>query len=191
MSARRWRRLLIMLVVAAVTAGVNAARSTAAPARPNPRPKVERTSKARRDSTPTHCTITKLADGDSFTCVGGFQVRMLLIDAPEGAQRPWGDQARDHLRGLLPKDSVVRLEFDSTTTDRFGRYLAYVWAGDVMLSERMAEDGYVVVLSYENVRYLDRITRAVERAQKEKRGLWGAWGFRCLPRDFRAKRCGA
>lgn len=136
------------------------------------------------------CVVEQLADGDSFTCIDGRRVRLLLIDAPELAQDPWGRMARAQLERLAGPGTVLRLELDRSPTDRFGRTLAYAHAGNVMLNEWMVTNGWAVVLAYENVRYLDRLSRAESAARAAKKGFWQAWAFRCRPRDYRAHRCG-
>ena len=136
------------------------------------------------------CVVKKLADGDSFTCADGRKVRLLLIDAPELAQSPWGRMAKAQMERLAGPGTVLRLELDRNPTDRYGRTLAYAYAGTVMLNEWMVANGWAVVLSYENVRYLDRFNRAEAAARTAKKGFWQAWAFRCQPKDYRAHRCG-
>lgn len=136
------------------------------------------------------CIVAKLADGDSFTCTDGRQVRLLLIDTPELAQTPWGQMARRQLESLVRPGTKVRLELDRTAVDRYRRTLAYVWVDTVMVNETMVANGWAVVLAYENVRHLERLQRAERTAREAKRGFWQAWAFRCRPVDFRARRCG-
>lgn len=142
----------------------------------------------RRDIT---CVVARLADGDSFTCADGRQVRLLLTDAPEMAQAPWGEMAKRQLSMLMRPGTTVRLELDRTPADRYGRTLAYAWADSLMVNEAMVSRGWGVVLAYENVRHLERMKRAERTAREAKRGFWQAWAFRCRPVDFRARRCGA
>ncbi|MHB1096017.1 MAG: thermonuclease family protein [Gemmatimonadaceae bacterium] len=137
------------------------------------------------------CVVAKLADGDSFTCADGRKVRLLLIDAPELAQAPWGQMAKRQLETLARPGSTLRLELDRTPADRYGRTLAYAWADTVMVNEAMVAKGWAVVLAYENVRHLERLQRAERTARAAKRGFWQAWAFRCRPVDFRARRCRA
>jgi micrococcal nuclease len=136
------------------------------------------------------CVVQKLADGDSFTCADGRKVRLLLIDAPELAQSPWGRMAKAQMERLAGPGTVLRLELDRTPTDRYGRTLAYAYVGNVMLNEWMVANGWAMVLAYENVRYLDRFNRAETAARAAKKGFWQAWAFRCQPKDYRAHRCG-
>jgi len=139
---------------------------------------------------PLTCVVKKLADGDSFTCADGRKVRLLLMDAPELAQSPWGRMAKAQLEHLAAPGTALRLELDRSPTDRYGRTLAYAYAGNVMLNEWMVTNGWAVVLAYENVRYLDRLNRAEAAARAAKKGFWQAWAFRCQPKDYRAHRCG-
>lgn len=136
------------------------------------------------------CVVKKLADGDSLTCTDGRKVRLLLIDTPEMQQKPWGQMAKRQLEALARPGTVLRLELDRNPKDRYGRILAYAWAGDVLINERMVANGWAVVLAYEDVRYLERMKRAERVAQSTRKGFWQAWAFRCRPVDFRAHRCG-
>jgi micrococcal nuclease len=147
---------------------------------------------AKRAASPdVACIVARLADGDSFTCTDGRQVRLLLIDTPELAQAPWGQMARRQLESLVRPGTKVRLELDRTPVDRYRRTLAYAWVDTVMVNEAMVARGWAVVLPYENVRHLERLQRAERTAREAKRGFWQAWAFRCRPVDFRARRCGA
>jgi micrococcal nuclease len=85
----------------------------------------------------------------------------------------------------------VRIETDVRPKDDFGRTLGYVYLADGrMLNEEMARAGMVTALVYPpNVKYAERIRRAVRDAQREKRGLWATNFFDCSPRDYRAGRC--
>lgn len=138
------------------------------------------------------CTIQHVSDGDSVICANGERVRLLLIDTPERAQEPYGDRARQFLRQLIPPGTTVGLEADVQAKDRYGRTLAYLWLPDgTLVNEQIARAGYAVSLTYPpNVRRLERIRAAVEQARQAERGLWSTGAFECMPRDFRAGRCG-
>ncbi len=141
--------------------------------------------------TGTTCVVGRVADGDTFTCRNGPRVRLLLIDAPERDQQPFGGEARSAMQRLAPVGTLVRLESDVRPLDQFGRTLAYVYFKDGrMLNEEMANAGYAVALVYPpNVRYVERIRAAVLSAQRAKRGLWRVGGFGCPPHDHRRRLC--
>ena len=139
------------------------------------------------------CTVAHVVDGDTFwaRCPRDVKVRLLLIDAPERDQFPFGRQAKGAIERLLQRGGRVSLELDVQTTDRFGRTLAYVFLPDGrMVNEEMARSGYATTLVYPpNVRYIDRIRRAVAQARAAQRGLWAVGGFACTPRDHRRQKC--
>jgi micrococcal nuclease len=136
------------------------------------------------------CVVASVHDGDTLRCTDGTRVRLTGIDAPELSQRPFGRTARDGLRRLVARGDTVRLELDVQPTDRYGRTLAYVWAGDTLVNDAMLREGLAILLTYPpNVRYVDRFTASQRAARDARRGLWAEGGFECTPRDHRAKRC--
>jgi micrococcal nuclease len=136
------------------------------------------------------CVVVRVADGDSFRCADGRRVRLIGVDSPESQQRPHGARARKALLQLLPPAAAVRLEFDVAPTDRYGRFLAYVWVGPALVNEAMVRDGWAVLYTVPpNVKYAERLTRAQNEARARGAGLWSQRGFDCLPNDFRRRRC--
>lgn len=137
------------------------------------------------------CTVRTVSDGDTIRCSTGTRVRLLLIDAPERDQAPFGQQARAALLALAPVGSVVYLEYDIQPRDQFGRTLAYVFdARGGMINDAIVRAGWAEALVYApNVRYAERIRAARDEARRARRGLWATDGFACAPRDHRAGRC--
>jgi micrococcal nuclease len=144
-----------------------------------------------RAVTKAYCWVERIVDGDTFHCVGGRKVRLLLIDAPERDQGPFGSAATSVLRRLTPLNSELALEFDLDREDRYGRSLAYAYTRDGrMVNEEMARAGYAVVSVYPpNFKHVDRIRSAVAEAQRARRGLWSTSAFSCPPADHRRGRC--
>ena len=71
--------------------------------------------------------VLSVGDGDTITVRQGgtrTKVRLACIDAPETAQRPYGQQSRQKLKALIPVGSTVRLR--EKTKDRYGRTVAEV-----------------------------------------------------------------
>jgi micrococcal nuclease len=136
------------------------------------------------------CIVGTVADGDSFRCRDGRRVRLIGVDSPESQQHPYGDQARQALLELLSAGAAVRLETDVAPTDRYGRLLAYVWIGPILVNETMVRGGWAVLYTVPpNVKYADRFIRAQNEARARGAGLWSQRGFECLPSDYRRKRC--
>lgn len=138
------------------------------------------------------CRVSRISDGDSFVCGSAGRVRLLMIDAPELSQGDEGVQARQALERLAPKGTLIRIETDVRPKDDYDRILGYAWLTDGrLLNEEMARAGMVTALVYPpNVKHANRIRAAAREAQKSKRGLWSTNFFDCLPRDYRAGRCG-
>jgi micrococcal nuclease len=137
------------------------------------------------------CTVTRITDGDTVACEDGRRIRLLLIDAPEMSQGPFGVEAKRALEAIMPVGSVARVELDVEMMDRYQRTLAYLYDGaGRMINEEMARLGYALMLTYPpNVLHVERIGAAVEQARESRRGLWSGSAFDCTPQDHRAGRC--
>jgi micrococcal nuclease len=137
------------------------------------------------------CTVTRVVDGDTLVCDDGVRVRLLLIDAPELSQGPFGDAAKERLEELAGAGNVLAMEHDVEKLDRYGRTLAYLYLPDGrMVNEELLLSGMAVVSVYPpNVRYVERLRAAVDSARVARIGLWATSAFDCEPRDYRAGRC--
>jgi micrococcal nuclease len=138
------------------------------------------------------CRVASITDGDTFRCEGGRRVRLLLIDTPEIAQAPFGNEAREALAALLPLGSDVTLQIDVDPEDQFERTLAYVVLPDGRIAnEELLRQGFAVVYVFPpNVAQVERFRAAAEGAREARRGLWAVDAFTCLPSDFRSGDCG-
>jgi endonuclease YncB( thermonuclease family) len=125
--------------------------------------------------------VARLIDGDSLS-VGGREVRLEGIDAPEGRQSctrdgaAWacGEQASRHLAQLISGRSV---SCRVSKPDQHGRLLATCEAGGRNVNAAMVEDGFA--LAYGSYRGEE------QRARQARRGLWSGEFER--PRDWREK----
>lgn len=144
-----------------------------------------------KGQTPTWsaCDLVRVIDGDTIVCAPDTRVRLILIDAPERSQAPWGERAGARLERLLSRGGI-RLETDVQTHDRFGRLLAYVRVRGENINVRMVADGYAVLSTHPpNVRYVEAVRDAQRAARSGRRGLWADGGFRCTPADRRRGAC--
>ena len=125
------------------------------------------------------------------------KVRLIGIDTPESrrneraqlqAERSnrdmktiieFGKRSKETLKGLLPKGTELRVEYDAQKRDKYGRLLAYIYRTDnVMINEEILLRGYAQLLTIPpNVRYVERFKRALAKSKKEQRGLWASGGF--------------
>ena len=75
--------------------------------------------------------------------------------------------------GLL-RDNKVRLEYDISRKDRYGRTLAYVYLKDsTFINAEMVKHGYAMVMTVPpNVKYADLFLKLQKEARENNRGLW-------------------
>lgn len=125
--------------------------------------------------------VVRVVDGDTLVInMDGADetVRLLLVDTPESvhpdADRnvPYGEVAADFTRSVAEGKSVT-LELDVRERDQYGRLLAYVYIGDIMLNRLLLEEGHAIVDVYPpNVKYVDDFRAVEEAAQEAHIGLW-------------------
>lgn len=104
-------------------------------------------------------------DGDTLFH-DGKRIRILGIDAPESDQRGGAD-AKNHLIRLVGS-GMLRVEPQGT--DKYGRILARIMAGQIDLGQAMVAAGYALAQ--------DRAYKGAERgARWRKKGLWSRGGI--------------
>ncbi|MCX8031934.1 MAG: thermonuclease family protein [Thermoleophilia bacterium] len=123
--------------------------------------------------------VLEVVDGDTLVVavkgVGNEKVRLIGIDAPERDERFYTESKRELAR--LVSGKTVGLETDVEERDRYGRLLAYVWLGDVLVNAELVRSGVVTLYTIPpNVRYVELLEAAQEEAQAAGRGMWGAPG---------------
>jgi endonuclease YncB( thermonuclease family) len=111
-----------------------------------------------------------IRDGDSLIVSDGERqrdLRIAEIDAPERGQ-PWGRRATQALTRLVAHQPL-RVEF--IETDRYGRDVSKIWAGDVCVACELVREGH----AWAYRKYLrNRELLELERAARDARlGLWG------------------
>ncbi len=139
-------------------------------------------------------TVISVGDGDTLRVEDGgkkLTIRVACIDAPEMAQSPHGQQAREALQALLPVGSTVTLK--AQTKDRYGRTVAEVFTADgrsagLTLVQQGNAFAYRQYLKQcDEWAYLDR----EKLAERYRLGIWKRAGGIQRPWDFRAARRGA
>lgn len=131
--------------------------------------------------------VLKVHDGDTITVAERdsagllgmpYKVRLCGIDAPELAQKPWGSEARLALMGSLGWDgtgptSKVTLVMDRRQKDKYGRTLAWVRAGGVLVNISMVARGFAVAyLLAPNKRFADQVQTAEAWARRAQLNVW-------------------
>jgi micrococcal nuclease len=127
--------------------------------------------------------VTAVFDGDTvqvkFSDGESRRVRLIGVDAPEiGDPREdialWAHLAKRFAFFHLYR-KTVSLSYDLTSTDKYGRVLAYVHTGGgEIFNEFIIRSGFAFAYLEFPFRsdYQERFSRAQEEARKEERGLW-------------------
>jgi micrococcal nuclease len=128
-------------------------------------------------------TVLHVVDGDTIHVQRGAdleKVRYIGIDAPEIHHHAiWGAEPGGREAAALNRRLVggrhVRLELDARARDQYGRLLAYVWVGDLMVNAELVRLGYAQVMTVRpNVRHQALFVKLQREARAAGRGLWAA-----------------
>jgi micrococcal nuclease len=123
-------------------------------------------------------TVKSVPDGDSFEATDATKVRLIGIDAPDTETKScFSADAMAHLAELLAPGTTVRLVYDTSRTDRFGRTLAYVYrVPDAMfVNVTLVRDGYAIEQPLApDTAHDGEIKSAADDARAARRGLWQA-----------------
>jgi endonuclease YncB( thermonuclease family) len=95
-------------------------------------------------------TVVRVIDGDTIDVQRGevtYRVRYVGVNTPENDEVCYEDAAEANR--LLVDGQQVRLERDESNTDRYGRLLRYVYAGNTFVNEALVRDGYAEAVLYE------------------------------------------
>jgi micrococcal nuclease len=116
--------------------------------------------------------VTKVYDGDTITVSGEgkeLKVRFYGIDTPEITQW-YGQNAKQFTSSqVLGKTAWI----DSIDIDRYGRTVALVSVGDLVINRLLVEYGYAWVYDrYCKKPFCSEWKQLEEEARKAKRGLW-------------------
>jgi len=124
--------------------------------------------------------VVSIVDGDTIKVRIGDRtetVRYIGMNAPElhhptKGEEPGGREAAEANRKLV-EGQTVRLELDVQERDRYGRLLAYVYFGDMMLNAELVAQGYAQVMTIPpNVRHQELFLKLQREARLLQIGLW-------------------
>ncbi len=122
--------------------------------------------------------VSRAVDGDTLELASGERIRLLGVNTPETVApnkpvEPWGPEATEFAQAFIAA-GPVRLTFDQERHDRFGRHLAYVWRGEMLLNEELIRAGFseaVTIFPYSRL-MKDRFLAAQRQAKRQRRGIW-------------------
>jgi micrococcal nuclease len=129
---------------------------------------------------PTTARVERVVDGDTIVVrLAGRseRVRYIGVDTPESVKPGVRVQcfaktaAKENAKLVLGKD--VRLEYDAEARDRYGRLLAYVWRGELLVNAELVRLGYGKPLEIApNLAHAAELRHLAAAAKRGKRGLW-------------------
>lgn len=126
--------------------------------------------------------VTRVIDGDTIEIQDGRKIRYIGIDTPETvdprkAVQCFGLEATNKNKELV-NGKKVRIEKDVSETDKYGRFLRYVWVEDMFVNDYLVRQGYAQSYSYPpDIKYQDQFVQAQKEARENSRGLWGTCDY--------------
>lgn len=127
-------------------------------------------------------TLSKCVDGDTAKFIINNKeetVRFLAVDTPETkhptkGEEPYGKEASDYTCNRLKEGNKIELEYDdnSTKTDKYNRYLAWVFVDDNLLQAELVKNGLAeVAYLYGDYKYTDLLKDYEQTAIATKVGI--------------------
>lgn len=121
-------------------------------------------------------------DGDTANFIlknEQIKVRFLAIDTPELSSsdetvKYYANKAKDFTCNKLKNANKIELEFDdnSNKTDKYGRYLAWIFYDDKLLQLQLIKNGYAKVdYLYGDYAYTDKLIKSEKIAKEKKIGI--------------------
>lgn len=122
-------------------------------------------------------------DGDTaeFNMNGEtIKVRFLAVDTPESVHptkevQAYGVEASNFTKQKLQNAQKIELEFDNNSdkTDKYGRYLAWVWVDGELLQNLLIKEGLAqVAYLYGDYKYTSALQETQTQAKDAKLGIW-------------------
>jgi len=112
--------------------------------------------------------VVGVIDGDTLVLEGKSRIRLRHADAPE-LEFCGGREAKKELESLV---SGKRVRIDEQVADKYGRGMALVYVGDVLVNEKMLQSGWARYHS--DISSKEDELKGVSRTAKEGRlGIYG------------------
>jgi endonuclease YncB( thermonuclease family) len=129
---------------------------------------------------------TFVLDGDSLK-VGGKEVRLFGVDAPEYKQTCFDAKKKEYACGQVSRDFLINLAGGKQVTclyaekDKYDRFLSKCSVDKISINEEIVKNGMAVIYNFtESDEKMDKLEA---EAKEKKLGIWkGAFQ---LPKDYR------
>jgi micrococcal nuclease len=128
-------------------------------------------------------TLSKCVDGDTAKFIYNneeIKVRFLAVDTPETkhptkGEEPYGKEASNYTCDRLTNGKKIELEFDenSDKTDKYNRYLAWIFVDDSLLQAELVKEGLAeVAYLYGDYKYTSLLKDYEQTAIANKVGMY-------------------
>lgn len=144
--------------------------------------------------------VKRVIDGDTIVVRAkdsdkDLKVRLLNVNTPELSgneyETCYGKEAKKYLEQLLPKNTLVRLSYDTEKYDKYGRTLAAVTRlaqadnkrenESLFINLALAKNGYALPMKVgNNTKYYDEIVKAANEAKNSEIGIYDK-NLSCTP----------
>ena len=115
--------------------------------------------------------VIRVIDGDTIVVEGNVRVRYIGMNAPE-MDEPFGEEAKEANQNL-GQGKRVKLEKDVSKTDRYGRWLRYVYVDNLMVGGEIVRLGLARAHGYPpDTKYQAYLNRLEREASQAGRGIW-------------------
>lgn len=123
--------------------------------------------------------VTRVAEGNLiYAEVGGriaairyLGVHVPIVDHPTRGREPYASAARQENQQLV-EGKWIYLLADTSSSDGYGRLLAYVWVDNQFVNATLLHRGFVEATTDPHY-YLNYFRELEEGARRDQRGLWG------------------
>lgn len=124
--------------------------------------------------------LEKCVDGDTAWFKQENEIikaRFLAIDSPESTNKkePFGNEASLFTCGQLELANKINIEYDpnSDKFDKYGRALVWVYVDDVLLQEKLVQNGLAkVAYLYGDYLYTHKLQTLEKEAKEMKLNIW-------------------
>ena len=107
-------------------------------------------------------------------------MKEIAVDTPESVHptkevQAYGVEASNFTKEKLQNAKKIELEFDNNSdkTDKYNRYLAWVWVDGELLQKLLVSNGYAeVAYLYGEYKYTELLKELEKKAKNEGIGIW-------------------
>ena len=109
-----------------------------------------------------------------------IKVRFLAVDTPESVHptkeiQAYGVEASNFTKEKLQNAEKIELEFDNNSdkTDKYNRYLAWIWVDGELLQDLLVKEGLAkVAYLYGDYKYTSVLQESEAKAKQERIKIW-------------------